>query len=177
MNLFLSGVPTSRSRKPITFQENKLTSGWTQNKSMHVCYCKFWTGIAPCCLNDIFMPSLNNYNTKSQTELHIPLCRINKGQKSMSFLGAKIWNMLSSNIKAVPLQLLSRTAWKKRFLKKCIIEKFYWFLLTVDFFIFRGTLMEIRTVLDLFYVIPAIFDLEVFFALFFASDLAKYFSM
>ena len=37
--------------------------------------------------------------------------------------------------------------------------------------------MEIRTVLDLFYVIPAIFDLEVFFALFFASDLAKYFSM
>ena len=153
MNLFLSGVPTSRSRKPITFQENKLASGWTQNKSMHVCYSKFWTGIAPCCLNDIFMPSLNNYNTKSQTELHIPLCRINKGQKSMSFLGAKIWNMLSSNIKAVPLQLLSRTAWKKRFLKKCIIEKFYWFLLTVDFFL-RGTLMEIRTVLDLFLCHP-----------------------
>ena len=85
---------------------------------MHVCYCKFWTGIAPCCLNDIFMPSLNNYNTKSQTELHIPLCRINKGQKSMSFLGAKIWNMLSSNIKAA-----ATTASFTHSLKKEIIEK------------------------------------------------------
>ena len=31
--------------------------------------------------------------------LDIPLCRTNKEQKSMSFLGPKIWNMLSSNIK------------------------------------------------------------------------------
>ena len=162
----MSGAPTSRAHKPITFQENNLASGWTQIRTRHVHYCKFWTGIAPCCLNDIFVPSLNNYNTRSQIELDIPLCRVNKGQKSMSFLGAKTWNMLSSNIKAVLLQLLSRTAWKKKFLKKCIIEKFYWFLLTVDFFL-RGTLMEIRTVLDL----------EVFFALFCASDLAKYFSM
>ena len=33
-------------------------------------------------------------------KLDIPLCRTNKGQKSMSFLGPNIWNMLSSNIKA-----------------------------------------------------------------------------
>ena len=32
--------------------------------------------------------------------LDIPLCRTNKGQKGMSFLGPKIWNMLCSNIKA-----------------------------------------------------------------------------
>ena len=56
-------------------------------------YCKY-------CLNDIFMPSLNNYNTRLQMTLDIPFCRTNKGQKSMSFLGPKIWNMLSSNMKA-----------------------------------------------------------------------------
>ena len=46
------------------------------------------------------MPSLNNYNTRSQMALDIPLCRATKGQKSMSFLGAKTWNMLSSNLEA-----------------------------------------------------------------------------
>ena len=35
------------------------------------------------------MPSLNNYNTRSQMALDIPLCRTIKGQKSMSFLDAK----------------------------------------------------------------------------------------
>ena len=31
--------------------------------------------------------------------LDIPLCRIIIGQKSMPFLGPKIWNKVSSNIK------------------------------------------------------------------------------
>ena len=44
-------------------------------------------------------PSLSNYNTRSQMALHIPLCRTNKGQKSMSFLDPKISNKLNSNIK------------------------------------------------------------------------------
>ena len=39
------------------------------------------------------MPSLNNYNTGSQMALDIPLCRTNKGQKSMSFLGPKFWDI------------------------------------------------------------------------------------
>ena len=46
----------------------------------------------------MFMPSLNNYNTRSKMALNIPLCRTNKGQKSMSFLGPKIWNKAGSNI-------------------------------------------------------------------------------
>ena len=44
------------------------------------------------------MPSLNNYNTRSQMALDISLCRTNKGQKGMSLLGPKIWNKLSLNI-------------------------------------------------------------------------------
>ena len=48
----------------------------------------------------------------------IPLCRTNKGQKSMSFLGPKIWNMLNSNLKAA-----ANTASFTCSLKKEIIEK------------------------------------------------------
>ena len=48
----------------------------------------------------MFMPLLNNYNARSQVALNIPLCRTTKGQKSMAFLGPKIWNKLSTNIKA-----------------------------------------------------------------------------
>ena len=47
---------------------------------------KYWKGIAPSYLNDMFMPSLNNYNTRSRMALDIPLCRTIKGQKGMSFL-------------------------------------------------------------------------------------------
>ena len=89
-----------------------------QSRTMHFYYCKYWTGIAPYYLNDNFMPSLNNYNTRSQMALDIPLCRTNKGLKSMSFLGAKIWNMSSSDIKAA-----ATTASFMHSLKKEILEK------------------------------------------------------
>ena len=36
------------------------------------------------------MPSLNNYNTRSQMALDITFCRSKKVQKNMSFLGPKI---------------------------------------------------------------------------------------
>ena len=32
---------------------------------------KYWKGIAPSYLNDMFMPSLNNYNTRSQMALDV----------------------------------------------------------------------------------------------------------
>ena len=57
--------------------------------------------------------------------LDAPLCRINKGQKSMSFLGPKIWNMLSSNIKAAATTASFTHSLKKKFLKNCNSEQFY----------------------------------------------------
>ena len=36
---------------------------------------KYWKGIAPYYLNDMFIPSLNNYKTRPQISLDIPLCR------------------------------------------------------------------------------------------------------
>ena len=138
---------------------------------------KYWKGIAPSYLNGMFMPSLNNYNTRSQMALDTPLCRTIKEQKSMSFLGPKIWNKLSSSIKAAATTASLTHRLKKKFLVNCKSENIYWFFclfiylffylsiylfiyfLTVDYFFFtkflcvhtsRGTLMEIRTVLDLF---------------------------
>ena len=68
---------------------------------------KYWKGIPQSYLNDIFMSLINKYNTRSQMALDIPLCRTIKGQKSMSFLGSKIWNTLSSNMKvAATIDLL-----------------------------------------------------------------------
>ena len=79
---------------------------------------KYWKGIAPSYLNDMFMPLLNNYNTRSQMALDIPLCRTNKGQKSMSFLGPKIWNKVSSNIKTAATTSSFTHRLKKEILSK-----------------------------------------------------------
>ena len=79
---------------------------------------KYWKGIPPSYLNDMFMPSLNNYNTRSQMALDIPLCRTNKGQKSMSFLGPKIWNKVSSNIKTAATTSSFTHRLKKEILSK-----------------------------------------------------------
>ena len=113
------------------------------------------------------MPSLNNYNSRSQMTSDIPLCRTNKGQKSMSFLGPRILIMLNSNINAA-----ATTASFTHSLKKEIIEKRQQLvteLIFADswFFFFRGTLVETKTVLDLSQVILAIFDLEFFLFFFF----------
>ena len=70
---------------------------------------KYWKGIELSYLNDMFMLSRNNYNTRSPIASDIPLCRTNKGQKIMLFLGPKILNKVSSNIKQPQPHLLSRT--------------------------------------------------------------------
>ena len=45
---------------------------------------KYWKGRSLSYLNDMLMPSLINYKTRSQMVLHIPLCRTNKKQKIFS---------------------------------------------------------------------------------------------
>ena len=62
-------------------------------------FFKYWKRIAPSYLKDMFMPSLNNSNTRSQKELDMSLCRTIKGQNSMSLFGPKIWYKLSLKIK------------------------------------------------------------------------------
>ena len=64
------------------------------------------------------MPSLSNCNTRSQMALGLPLCRTNKRQKSMSFLGSKIWNKVSSNIKTAATTSSLTYRLKKEILSK-----------------------------------------------------------
>ena len=64
------------------------------------------------------MHLLNNYNPSSQMALDIPLCRTIKGQKSTSFLGPKIWNKLSSNIKRTATIVSSKYPLKKEISSK-----------------------------------------------------------
>ena len=64
------------------------------------------------------MPSLNNHNTRSQMALGIPIWRTNKGQKSMSFFGPKIWNKVSSNIKTAATTSSFTHRLKKEILSK-----------------------------------------------------------
>ena len=96
---------------------------------LHMCVIfKYWKGTAPPYLNDMFMPSLNNYNTRSQIALVIRLCRRNKGQKYMSFLRPTIWNKVSSNIKRAATTSPFTHRLKKEILIK-LQEQFYWYFL------------------------------------------------
>ena len=73
----------------------------------------------------MFIPSLNDYNTRSQMALGIPLCRTIKEQKSMSFLGPKIWNKVSSNIKAAAITSSFTELLKNEILISCKSGQFY----------------------------------------------------
>ena len=115
---FCLGLPTRGHTGPSHFRKiNRLLverrvelyTSTTENTGMEK---------GPYYLNDIFMPSLNNYNTRLEITLEMLLCRENNGQKIMSFLCPKISNILSSNIKAV-----ATTASFTHSLKKEILEK------------------------------------------------------
>ena len=49
----------------------------------------------------MFKPSLCRYSTRSQMALGIPLQKTNTEQKSLSFLGPKMWSKIGPTIKNV----------------------------------------------------------------------------
>ena len=61
-------------------------------------------------------PSLCRYSTKSQMALDIPLRKANTGQKSLSFLGPKIWSKIRPSIKNVRASFYFMHAIKKNIL-------------------------------------------------------------
>ena len=62
---------------------------------------KYWNGIAPGYIHEMFKPSLFRYSTRSQVALDIPLRKANTGRKSLFFLGPKIWSKIDPSIKNV----------------------------------------------------------------------------
>ena len=62
---------------------------------------KYWNGIVPGYIHEMFKPSLCRYSTRSQMTPDIPLRKTNTGQKSISVLGPKIWSKIGPSIKSV----------------------------------------------------------------------------
>ena len=52
----------------------------------------------PFNVNDLFVPSINLYNTRLHIALEIPLKKRNLGQKSIYFTWPSILNKLSNNV-------------------------------------------------------------------------------
>ena len=63
----------------------------------------------------MFKPSLCRYSTRSQMALDIPLRKTNTGQKSLPFLGPKIWSKRGPNIKILEHRLLLYMLLRKYF--------------------------------------------------------------
>ena len=62
---------------------------------------KYWNEIVPGYIHEVFKPWLCRYSTRSQMALDILLWKTNTGQKSLSFLGPKIWSKIGPSIKNV----------------------------------------------------------------------------
>ena len=62
---------------------------------------KYWNGIVPGYIHEMFKPSLCRYSTRSQMALNIPLRKTISEQKSLSFLGPKIWSTIDPSNKNV----------------------------------------------------------------------------
>ena len=62
---------------------------------------KFWNKLTPSYFEDIFTPSFNEYDTRSQMALDIPLRKTTIGEKSISFLGPKVWSKANNSLKAL----------------------------------------------------------------------------
>ena len=62
---------------------------------------KYWNRIVPGYIHEMFKPSFCRYNTRSQMPLDMPLRKTNTGQKSLFFLGPKIWSKIDPSIKNV----------------------------------------------------------------------------
>ena len=77
---------------------------------------KYWNGIVPGYIHEMFKPSLCRYSTRSQMTLDIPLWKTNTGQKSLSFLGPKRWSKIGPSIKNVRTSSSSMHAIKKNIL-------------------------------------------------------------
>ena len=63
----------------------------------------------------MFKPSFCRYSTRSHMALDIPLRKTNTGQKSLSFLGPKIWSKIGPSIKNVRTSTSFMHAIKKTF--------------------------------------------------------------
>ena len=78
-------------------------------------FFKYWDGMVPGYIHDMFKTSLCRYSTRSQMALDMPLRKTNTGQKNLSFLGPKIWSNIGPSIKNVRTSSSFMHAIKKKY--------------------------------------------------------------
>ena len=62
---------------------------------------KFFKGTAPAYAGEIFQPvDQSRVMRRSKFELNLPFRKSSTGQKCLSYVGPKIWNSLSSDLKS-----------------------------------------------------------------------------
>ena len=62
---------------------------------------KFFKGTAPAYTDEIFEPvNQSQVTRRSKFKLNLPFRRSSAGQKCLSYIGPKIWNSLSSDLKS-----------------------------------------------------------------------------
>ena len=112
---------TSKSLKQMYLFLSKFTSRiWLLVSNTVYCTAntafKHWNGIVLAYIYDMFKPSLCKYSTRSLIAFDIPLGKTNTGQKSLSFLGPKIWSKIDPSTKNVKTLSSFMYAFKKIFL-------------------------------------------------------------
>ena len=100
---------------------------------------KYWIGIVLGYIKIIYKPSLWRYSTRAEMALDMPLKKTNTGQKSLSFLGQKIWSKID------PSTLVSKML-KHRLLSCMLFRKISYFIYKANsqnyhFFFFLGYLL------------------------------------
>ena len=83
----------------------------------------------------MFKPSLSRYSTRSQMTLDIRLRKTNTGQKSLCFLGPKIWSKIDPSIKMLEHRLLLCMRLRKMFYFICKANSNYYHILMIDIII------------------------------------------
>ena len=130
MYSFLPKFTSEISYQSISLQKNKLASGQCR---VECCIAntvfKYWNGIVPGYIHEMFKPSLCTYSTRSQMTLDIPLRKTNTGQKSLSFLRPQILSKIGPCIKNVRTSSSSMHAIKKNIFFICKTNLSYYHLM------------------------------------------------
>ena len=99
---FCLNLPPRSHIDPSHFRKNKLFSSQQQNRILYnKHHFKYQNGTKIILMKCLSLYYADIYSTRSQLALNIPLRKTNTWQKSLSFLGPKIWSKVNSSIKNV----------------------------------------------------------------------------
>ena len=118
----------------ISLSKNKLVSDRVEYCIANTVF-KYWNGIVPGYIHEMFKPSLCRYSTRSQMALDIPLRKAKTGQKCLSLLGPKYGQKSPLVSKMLEHRLLLCMLSRKIFYFIYKTNSSYYYLLMIDIII------------------------------------------